>query len=352
MDPSPAPVVVSPVALPDLPTPEASGDGASAAPSGAVPSGDGVALCANCDAPRVGAFCPGCGQRQTMDRLTLKGLWRDFASRVFNLNRGLLGTVVEMSRHPGQVPMDYAEGRRRRYANPLTYLFLASALSVFTFGFSEDVMVEQMRERLAQEESARSAERADTPEADLAAATGVPHDHDGDGVPDHEADETAERFKANLDAFMADGGAVMMERVIETMTRYQSLFMLLLCLPFALLCRLLFGPKRNLAEISVFSLYVVAHIIFVLSFVTPVLVRLGPTVSTLGMAAYVGLAAWAAVRFWDEGWSAAARAGVAMTLSLAVYMGSVSVVSLVVAFGSVLAESGASWGWLLGRILG
>ena len=340
MDPAPPPAVVPTTASTETTPPEAPGDS---------PSGDGVALCPNCDAPRVGAYCPGCGQRQTMDRLTLTGLWRDFASRVFNVNRGLLATIVEMTKHPGQVPLDYVEGRRRRYTNPLTYLFLASALSVFLLQFSDDLVMEQMREQIARQEAAREAA---APEADdLAATTGVPHDHDGDGVADHEADPRIDRFRENLEVLMADGAAGYVERTMETMRRYQSLLMLFLCLPFTLLLRLLFGPKRNLAETSVFSLYVVAHIIFLLAFITPVLLRLGPIITLAGTLGYVVLAAWAAVRFWGEGWSAAARSAIAMTLSLVAYTGFVAVLAFVSVFGQVLAESGASWGWLLGRLL-
>ncbi|OZC03320.1 DUF3667 domain-containing protein [Rubricoccus marinus] len=311
-------------------------------------SGDGVALCANCDAVQVGAYCPGCGQHQSNSRLTLRRLWTEFASRAFNVNRGLLATVVELTKHPGQVPLDYVEGKRQRYTNPLTYLFLASAVSLFMLQFSDATLREQMQEQIARQEASRAATAP--PSVAEETTTGVPHDHDGDGIADHADDPRVDLFRAELDVLMADGGATYVERVMEMMRRYQSFLMLLLCVPFALLLRLLFGPKRNLAEISVFSLYVVGHAILLLAFITPLLIRMGTLATMLGTLAYVGFAAWAAVRFWGEGWSAALRAGTAMTVGMAAYSAFIGLVSIVAVFGSALSKADASWWWLVSRI--
>lgn len=265
----------------------------------------------------------------------------EFASRVFNLNRGLLATVVGMSRQPGQVPLDYVEGRRRTYTNPLTYLLLASALSLFLMQFSEDVMREQFRDQIERQEAGRGA--ADDDGA-------VPHDHDGDGVRDHDPD-AFERFGDNLDALFADGGALYMEKLMGTLKRYNQWLMVVLCVPLTLLLRVLFGPSRHVPEIAVFSLYVVAHGVLVTALVLPVLARMGQAATLASVLVYFVLAGWAAVRFWGEGWSAAARAVAAMAVSYAVYTGFVVAVVVVVIFGEAMADAGLTWGQFIGRVL-
>ena len=298
-------------------------------------------VCPNCGARARDRFCPSCGQHQMRGRLTLRRLWTEFASRVFNLNRGLLATVVGMSRQPGRVPLDYVEGRRRRYTNPLTYLLLASALSLFMLRFSEDAMREQYRGQIEAMEADRAAERGDT---------GVPHDHDGDGIRDHDPDEF-ERFGENLEALMADGGTLFTERIMGAMKRYQTWFMTFLCLPLTLSLRLLFGPSRHLPEVAVFSLYVVAHSVAVSALVLPFLVPLGQAATMSGVLVYVALAAWGAVEFWGEGWSAAARAAAAMVASYAVYILFVVVIVIAMIFGEEMADAGLTWGQFLGRVL-
>ena len=87
--------------------------------------GDGLAappLCPNCGEPRAGRFLlrvRAAGDGRAGSRSA--GLWREFASRAFNLNRGLLHTVVSLAQSPGSVPRDYVEGRRRTYTNPLSF---------------------------------------------------------------------------------------------------------------------------------------------------------------------------------------------------------------------------------------
>jgi hypothetical protein len=335
------------------PPPDEAADGASPGEASApAPPGLAPAACANCGAERLGDYCQSCGQHYLDGRLTIRRLWREFASRVFNLNRGLLATFVGLIRRPGHVAADYVGGKRRCYTNPLSYLLLASAFSLLMLQFSEGALEAQMDAQFAEQRAEREAERA----AEEAASTGIPHDHDGDGVADHEAhgpsDPAVERFEARMDEIF-DGGtsAELFEMYMEGMTRFNSILTVFLCIPLVLLLRLLFGPARNVAEISVFSLYVVAQATVLASLVMPVMVRLGQTASMLMVLVYIGLAAWAAVQFWGEGFSAAWRAAVAMVVSYAVYFVVVSAFALVYIFDTVLSETGLSWGAFLSRLL-
>ena len=150
---------------------------------------------------------------------------------------------------------------------------------------------------------------------------------------------------------MADGGALYYERMVAVTKRYNQLFMVVLCVPLTLCLRVLFGPARHLPEIAVFSLYVVGHGVAITALLLPALVRFGPVASMSGTAVYVVLAAWAAVRFWDEGWSAAARAAAAMIVSYIIYTVIFVVFVVIAVFGTALSESGLTWGQFIGRMI-
>lgn len=317
------------------------------APSLEVAEAASPQVCPNCGAERLGTYCYGCGQYQLQGRLTLRRLWAEFAARVFNLDRGLLATVVSLTRRPGLVPLDYVEGRRRRYTNPLSYLLLASAFSLFMLQFSEGVLREQIQRQLAGQRADEEVTTTDAPPADAPDDPGAT-DRTTDGEP---ADPARERFSARLDELFGEGDSTeFFELMMEGMTRFNAALTVFLCIPLVLLLRLFFGPVRNVAEITVFALYVVGHATLLASLASFGLVRLGQAASMLALLVYVGLVAWAAAQFWGEGLSAAARAAAAMIASYGAYFVVVMVVAMVFIFDTIIDETGYSWGAFLGRL--
>lgn len=83
--------------------------------------------CAACDALLVGPYCAACGQRVLEHRHTLRGFAAGAASRLLNLERGLVHTLVRLTVAPGQVVHDYLGGRTNVYIHPLAYLLLTFA---------------------------------------------------------------------------------------------------------------------------------------------------------------------------------------------------------------------------------
>ncbi len=96
--------------------------------------------CINCGHEVVEAYCARCGQRRRHGRFSLGPLLREVADAIFNLDRGLLRTAVDLSRRPGAMVREYLAGRTRPYTNPAKYLILCAALTTFVSlvsGFSE-----------------------------------------------------------------------------------------------------------------------------------------------------------------------------------------------------------------------
>lgn len=86
--------------------------------------------CLNCKRLLNGDYCSHCGQRADTERLSWRVLRRELL-HTFDLSRGFLYTIQELTRAPGATINGYLRGARMRYMNPIRYLLFALAVSVF-----------------------------------------------------------------------------------------------------------------------------------------------------------------------------------------------------------------------------
>lgn len=86
--------------------------------------------CKNCnDSLRTDyQFCPACGAKVIRNRLSIRGLIEDFKDRFLNIDNTLFRTVMHLFIKPDVVVLDYIDGVRGRYLNPVSYITLAIAL--------------------------------------------------------------------------------------------------------------------------------------------------------------------------------------------------------------------------------
>ncbi len=115
--------------------------------------------CLNCGTDFVGHYCPNCGQKATIQRLSLRQGLYDLLDIFTNFESGFFHTCVELIYRPGYMMRDYINGHRKEYVKPLKLLFLlGTLLLVLSFllyghGFdnvtavSEDVIKEHGHER-------------------------------------------------------------------------------------------------------------------------------------------------------------------------------------------------------------
>lgn len=97
--------------------------------------------CKNCGHQFDGQFCPSCGQVYIDKRFTMRESFSHFFSMVFNFDRGLWHTSIEMLRNPGKVLRDYLNGVTRPYFHPFRFLFLWLTIQVFLY-FSTGIFEE------------------------------------------------------------------------------------------------------------------------------------------------------------------------------------------------------------------
>ncbi|MCX2720567.1 DUF3667 domain-containing protein [Lentiprolixibacter aurantiacus] len=87
--------------------------------------------CKNCNANLRTDFkyCPGCGAKVVLKRITFKGLFSDFFERLLNLENNFFKTIGHLTVWPEKVITSYVDGTRRKYLNPINYLTISLALS-------------------------------------------------------------------------------------------------------------------------------------------------------------------------------------------------------------------------------
>jgi Protein of unknown function (DUF3667) len=104
-----------------------------------------LSACPNCGAAIVGKYCPSCGQRNDRLRLSSGAMVKDFLETVLKVDKKLLATLRSLLL-PGQLTIDYLEGRRARYPRPLSIFFICAGLYFVAWSqASHDVVKEGLK---------------------------------------------------------------------------------------------------------------------------------------------------------------------------------------------------------------
>jgi len=80
--------------------------------------------CKNCGYEFSTSFCPHCGQKSSVSRIEWKSILRELPDALFGFNRGFLFNVVALYRRPGYAIIDYLDGKRKEYYNPISYMLI------------------------------------------------------------------------------------------------------------------------------------------------------------------------------------------------------------------------------------
>lgn len=98
--------------------------------------------CTNCGQEAIEKFCPNCGQRTNVKRITFREGWFDFWSRVYGFDGMFPRTLRDLTIRPGKAARDYINGNRVKYYGPVGYFFLMITLFLVLAGMLDiDVRV-------------------------------------------------------------------------------------------------------------------------------------------------------------------------------------------------------------------
>jgi Protein of unknown function (DUF3667) len=96
-------------------------------------------ICANCNGTVDTNFCPTCGQKSSLQRITISHVIHEGVHSITHADKGFLLLVKELVMRPGFVAQEYIAGKRKRYFNPLSFLVISSALFAY-FGTATGFM--------------------------------------------------------------------------------------------------------------------------------------------------------------------------------------------------------------------
>lgn len=88
-----------------------------------------MSQCKNCGEELLNKYCPNCGQKANVGRITLGQLIRDLPHVVFHVDKGFLYNFFSLLRRPGPAIRDYLEGKRKPFFHPASYLVLSLVIN-------------------------------------------------------------------------------------------------------------------------------------------------------------------------------------------------------------------------------
>lgn len=92
-----------------------------------------MVTCKNCSTEYEGKYCPQCGQRAKVKRITTKAVLEEVRDRLIHIDSGFLFTFLQLVRRPGSMIREFIEGRRAPYTKPIKFLIWATALNFLVF---------------------------------------------------------------------------------------------------------------------------------------------------------------------------------------------------------------------------
>ena len=251
--------------------------------------------CRNCQATlsEDSQFCPSCGQKRITQRTSFSRFLKDAPSNFFQLDRGLLLTILNMFIRPGNVARDYVFGMRKRYVNPFTYFLVGASIQLVSLWFSAGPMRATLEEQLG-----------------------------GRQLPNQEILEDA------FDGDVVQGlGDLYLSAIAQSYTYAAALFFALPLALFLWIGHKAFDSKYYYGEVLVFSFYVVGHLLVMTAFVQPISIRISPNLASFtGPGVYLAYIVYAHGGFFRKGFFPRVISLGAMIGAMAVFFLSILVI--------------------------
>lgn len=87
--------------------------------------------CKNCETVFEGRFCPQCGQKATVGRLTVGHVLEEGWHSVTHTDKSFLALLGAMIGDPGRVINEYIAGKRKKYFSPYMFYVVITGLLIF-----------------------------------------------------------------------------------------------------------------------------------------------------------------------------------------------------------------------------
>jgi hypothetical protein len=88
-------------------------------------------ICLNCSAPVDENYCPRCGQKVEVKRLTWHSLGEEIFHFFTHVEKDFLKTTGQLIVYPGRLCKNYLDGKRKIYHKPVSFLLIWIAIYLF-----------------------------------------------------------------------------------------------------------------------------------------------------------------------------------------------------------------------------
>lgn len=113
--------------------------------------------CVNCGFHNDHKYCPECGQKMQINRVTLRGVFSEFFAKWLGFDNQFARTLKSLFTAPGLVTLSYLSGNRVRFIGPLAYLVIMTTIMIFSFSIF-GIEISDFLTKSNQELSANNAE--------------------------------------------------------------------------------------------------------------------------------------------------------------------------------------------------
>ena len=104
-------------------------------------------FCKNCDTEFTGKYCPECRQSVRELEKPIWSLMRDIISLIGSFDVRLFKTLVAICFKPGEISLDYLEGKRMKYLPPIKFYATVSFIFFLLLGFLTSNSLERVNQQ-------------------------------------------------------------------------------------------------------------------------------------------------------------------------------------------------------------
>lgn len=94
-------------------------------------------ICVSCNNEHNDKYCPNCGEKNGIKKITLASIIEDAFSSVTNMDRGFLYNIKALILKPQKLITDYILGKRRGILNPISFLIFSVTIYLIVISVFE-----------------------------------------------------------------------------------------------------------------------------------------------------------------------------------------------------------------------
>jgi hypothetical protein len=107
-------------------------------------------ICLSCDNDHNENFCPDCGEKSGVKKITFSSTIEDALSGLINMDRGFLFNLKSLVLVPKKLTFDYIMGKRKGILNPVSFLILSISLYLIVASLFKTEVESETMESLTQ----------------------------------------------------------------------------------------------------------------------------------------------------------------------------------------------------------